>query len=130
MPVIAIIGASNDHRKYGHAAVLAFLAAGWTVFPVNPNETRIAGLDVVKSVEDISSQIDWISLYVPPVIGLKLLSKFCSVGAEKIWLNPGSESPALLAEAASLKLSVICGCSIRAIGQDPANFFHPWQDGK
>ncbi|HEX8371541.1 MAG TPA: CoA-binding protein [Chthoniobacterales bacterium] len=123
MSSIAIIGASNDVRKYGHAAVLAFLDAGWTVHPVNPKETEIAGLPVFASIADVPQPLDWISLYVPPQVGLELLPALKNAGATQIWLNPGTSSAELMQAAKALELPVISGCSIRAIGKDPGDFF-------
>ena len=37
-PTVAVIGASNDRRKYGNKAVRAYVESGYTVFPVNPKE--------------------------------------------------------------------------------------------
>ena len=123
MSSIAIIGASNDAKKYGHAAVLAFLDAGWDVFPVNPNETEVSGRTAYKSVADVPQKVDWISLYVPPPVGIKLLPEFQLIRAEKIWLNPGSENADLLSTARELGLPVTTGCSIRAIGKNPYDYF-------
>ena len=123
MPSIAIIGASNDVKKFGHAAVLAFLDAGWTVYPVNPREQQIAGLPVFASIVDVPKPLDWLSIYVPPNVGLTLLQDLQRAGAKQIWLNPGTESDELLQAAKTLSLPMITACSIRAIGKNPANFF-------
>ena len=45
---IAIIGASADRAKFGNKAVRAFLQQGYTVYPVNPKETRIEGLPFAR----------------------------------------------------------------------------------
>jgi hypothetical protein len=37
-----------------------------------------------------------------------------------LWLNPGTESEEVLAEAARLKLNVIQACSIVGVGVSPA----------
>lgn len=123
MPSVAIIGASNDVRKFGHAAVLAFLEAGWTVYPVNPRETEIAGLPVFASLAEVPQPLDWVSLYVPPPVGLGLLADLQNVDAQQIWLNPGTESEELVREAKQLGLPIVSGCSIRAIGKNPADYF-------
>ena len=38
--VVAVIGASNDPRKFGNRAVRAFRRHGYTVVPINPHETE------------------------------------------------------------------------------------------
>ena len=72
-PSVAVLGASRDRRKYGNKAVRAYLDYGYTVFPVNPNEATIEGVPAYQSLEKITEPIDFISLYVPPAVGLKLL---------------------------------------------------------
>ena len=42
-PTIAVVGASNDRRKFGNRAVRAYACQGWNVYPVNPHETLIEG---------------------------------------------------------------------------------------
>ncbi len=125
MPSVAILGASNQPAKYGHAAVLAFRDAGWTVWPVNPRESGIDGLPVFSSLSELPGAPDWISVYLPPAVGLTLLPALRAAGAEKIWLNPGSDNVELVAAAERLGLSVALGCSIRAIGKNPADYFPP-----
>src|SRR5436190_23689601 len=70
---VAVLGASRDRRKYGNKAVRAYVESGFTVFPVNPNEATIEGLKAYPSLDAIAEPIDFVSLYVPPAIGLKLL---------------------------------------------------------
>src|SRR4051794_37950883 len=70
---VAVLGASRDRRKYGNKAVRAYLESGFTVFPVNPTEATIEGLKAYPNLDAISEPVDFVSLYVPPAIGLKLL---------------------------------------------------------
>lgn len=116
---IAIIGASADRRKYGNKAVRAYVAEGYTVFPVNPNEITIEGLRVYPSVADIPGEVERVSLYLRPEAGLSVLDDIASKKPKEVFLNPGSESPELVARANRLGLNVIQACSIVAIGQIP-----------
>ncbi|HEY2903382.1 MAG TPA: CoA-binding protein [Polyangia bacterium] len=119
MPSVAVVGASQNPHKYGNRAVRAYLRRGWTVFPVNPTETTIEGLPVFRSVADIPSAVDRATVYVPPEIGLSLLPDFQRKGIAEIFLNPGSESEELVAEAERLGLNTIQACSIVDIGERP-----------
>ena len=73
MPSVAIIGASRDRRKYGNRAVRAYLAQGYTVYPINPHAQQVEGLTAFRSVLDVPGPIDRASLYVPPQVGLTVL---------------------------------------------------------
>ena len=112
MSSVAIIGASNDRSKFGNKALRAFVQQGDTVYPVNPCETTVEGLKAYKSIADVPERPHTITVYVPPPILLKLLPEIAAKGCDELWLNPGTESDAVLAEAQRLRLNVIQACSI------------------
>lgn len=117
---MAIIGASNDRNKYGNKAVRAFRQQGYVVYPVNPNEKEIEGLRTFKSVSEVPERPDMVSVYVPPRILRALLPEIAVKGCDELWLNPGTESDEILAEAEKLGLNVIQACSIVGVGVSPS----------
>jgi uncharacterized protein len=119
---VAVIGASNDRRKYGNKAVRAFRAQGFTVYPINPHETSIEGLVAYARVTDVPGPVEMATMYVPPAIGLTVVDDLARKGVTKVWFNPGSESAALVARAKALGLAPVETCSIVAIGDSPANY--------
>ena len=116
---IAIIGASADRSKFGNKAVRAFVRQGFTVYPVNPKETVIEGLPAFASIAEVPGRPNLISVYLPPPVVLKVLPGIAARGCDELWLNPGTESAAVVAEAERLGLNVIQACSIMAIGLSP-----------
>ena len=123
MPSVAILGASADRSKFGNKAIRAFLARGYDVYPVNPKGGEVEGLSVYKSLAEIPADVklDWISVYLPPAVGLKLLPEIADRGCGELWLNPGSESDELIEAAEKQGLNVVQACSIVAIGVSPHN---------
>lgn len=121
MKTVAIIGASNERRKFGNKAVRAFQQQGYTVYPVNPNESEVEGLAAYKSIREIPVRPQMISVYVPPQVLLKLLPDIAARGCDELWLNPGTESDEVLAEAQRLGLNVIQACSIVGVGVSPSH---------
>ena len=119
---VAVIGASRDRRKYGNKAVRAYQETGFTVFPVHPTDSGIEGLKTYPKIEAIPEPIDFVSMYVPPAVGIKLLPAIAEVGPKELWLNPGSESEDLIEAAADLHLRAIVACSIVALGMRPEDF--------
>jgi predicted CoA-binding protein len=119
MPAVAVIGASNERAKYGNRAVRAYLRQGWTVYPVNPTETTVEGLKAFARITDIPGPVDRATVYVPPAVGQTLLAGIKTKGVRELFLNPGAESDALLAEAERLGLEPIQACSIVDIGEVP-----------
>ena len=116
---VAVIGASIDRRKFGNRAVRAFVRQGYDVVPINPHETNIEGLATYRSVLDVPGPIDMATVYVPPETGLTLIGEIAQKGIREVWLNPGAESPALVAAAQALGLTPIEACSIVGIGETP-----------
>jgi predicted CoA-binding protein len=117
--VVAVIGASRDRRKFGNRAVRAFLSEGCTVVPINPRETEIEGLKTYASVLDVPGPIDMATMYVPPEVGERVIDDIAKKSISEVWLNPGSESDALIARAHDLHIRPTIACSIIGIGRDP-----------
>jgi predicted CoA-binding protein len=122
MKTVAIIGASSDRRKYGNKALRAFQRRGFHVIPINPNEPEVEGLATYGSVLDVPVPIEIATFYVPSDVGERIIDEVARKGIRKVWLNPGSESPRLLARARALGLAPVQACSILAIGEDPSAF--------
>ena len=120
MKTVAVIGASNDRSKFGNKAVRAFRQQGYIVYPVNLKEAEIEGLSVYRSIRDVPVRPQMVSVYVPPPALLRILPDIAARGCDEIWLNPGTESDEVLAEAERLGLNVIQACSIVGIGMSPA----------
>src|SRR5881396_2725687 len=117
--VVAVIGASNDSRKFGNKAVRAYRQQGYTVVPINPHEREVEGLKTYASVLDVPGPIDMASFYVPPEVGEQIIDEVARKQIPEVWLNPGAESDALIARARGLSLNPIVACSIVAVGQNP-----------
>jgi predicted CoA-binding protein len=117
--VVAVIGASNNRQKFGNRAVRAYRQQGYTVVPINPHETSVEGLKAYASVLDVPGPVDMASFYVPSDVGEQVIDEVAKKGITEVWLNPGSESDALVARARTLSIQPIVACSIVAIGQNP-----------
>jgi hypothetical protein len=117
---VAIIGASTDRTKFGNKAVRAFVQQGYEVFPVNPKAASIEGRRAYPSIAAVPVRPHLISVYLPPTVLLKVLPDIAERGCGELWLNPGTESVEVLAEAERLELNVIQACSIVGVGVSPA----------
>ena len=119
---VAVVGASSSRSKFGNKALRAFLAEGYRVIPINPNETRVEGLETYASVLDVPERIDMATVYVQPDVTLRLLDEFAKKGIPEVWINPGAEDDAVMAEARQRGLPVYFACSIIGIGRNPSEF--------
>ena len=118
-PTVAVLGASQDRRKFGNKAVRAYRDCGLTVLPVNPREATIEGLVAYPNLDSISEPLDYVSVYLPPAVGLKLLPEIVAKGCDELWLNPGSDSDEIVAAARAAGLDPIVACSIVDVGVSP-----------
>jgi acyl-CoA synthetase (NDP forming)/GNAT superfamily N-acetyltransferase len=65
---VAVIGASTDPGKIGHAVLLSLLRGNFAgpVFPVNPEARSVRGVRAYPSVTDIPDDVDLAVVAVPP----------------------------------------------------------------
>lgn len=122
MPSIVILGASADRRKFGNKATRAYAERGWTVLPVHPTLAQVEGHRAYRSVLEVPRPVDRIALYVPPEVGVALLEEIAQVDAPELFVNPGAESPELVARARELGLDPLLACAILDVGQSPSAF--------
>ena len=119
---VAVVGASNDRKKYGNKALRAYRAQGYNVIPINPHESQVEGLQAYASVLDVPGTIDMATVYVQPDVAMRLLPEFERKQIGEIWINPGAESDELMTEASRRKLNAIFACSIVGVGRNPGEF--------
>lgn len=119
---VAIIGASTDRRKYGNKAVRAFARQGYRVVAIHPRAAEVEGVPAYRSLLDVPFPVDMVSFYVPPAVGLRVIDEVARKGVREVWLNPGAESPELVARARALGLEPVLACSIVGIGESPGRY--------
>ncbi len=95
---------------------------GYVVYPVHPTATKIEGLDCYPSILEVPGDVDRVSIYLPPHVAIEVLADVAAKSPKEVWLNPGSESEAVVRGAEELGLKVILACSIVDLGVTPAQF--------
>jgi len=89
---IALIGASNDRKKYGNKIYKDLKNKGYNVIPINPKESLIEGDKAYRSIEEMEKIPDIANFVVPPPIAIKIAQKITKLGIKYLWFQPGSES--------------------------------------
>ena len=89
---IALIGSSNDPRKYGNKILLDLIKKGYTVYPVNKKEKQIEGLKAYKNIEMLEEIPSIINFVIPPDEGLVVTRDLVEKGYDNFWYQPGAES--------------------------------------
>ncbi len=87
---IAVVGASNDPEKYGNIIVKNLQGKGYTVLPVNPKETHIAGLSTYADLAALPETPDIVNFVTPPKVTRKVLEQVAALGFPHVWLQDGS----------------------------------------
>ena len=88
----AVIGATNDKNKFGYKIFTNLRNRGYEVYPVNPNLDKLEGVLCCRKISDIPEKVDVVDFVVPPAITEKVLTECRTLGLNRIWLQPGSES--------------------------------------
>jgi predicted CoA-binding protein len=117
---VAVIGASNNRRKFGNKALRAFAHQGYTVIPINPTEREVEGYRAYASVLDVPGPVDVATVYVAPRVGVRVMEELAEKGVAEVWLNPGADGDQVVSRARELGLNARQACSIIAIGESPA----------
>lgn len=92
----AVIGVSNNPKKYGNKVYKDLKFSGYNVYAVNPRIDKIGGEKCYHSIEELPTIPDVINVVVPPEITEKVVKTAVKLGIKKVWLQPGSESERII----------------------------------
>ena len=90
--LIALVGASNNPKKYGNKILLDLISKGYNVAPINNQEKIISGMKSYKNVMDLETSPSIINFVVPPKIGFEITKELVENNYENFWYQPGAES--------------------------------------
>ena len=90
--LIALVGASNDPKKYGNKILLDLVSKGYNVVPINSKENTIAGIKSYKNVLDLKESPTIINFVVPPSVGLQITKELVKNNLDNYWYQPGAKS--------------------------------------
>lgn len=105
----AVVGASDNRTKFGNRIYRVLRERGYTVYPVNPTLAAVEGDPAYPDVAALPAGVEVLDIVIPPGRVPLVLDQAKAAGITRIWLQPGAESPEVLAHAASLGLGVIAG---------------------
>ncbi len=113
-----VVGASTNREKYGNKVVRVYQQDNRTVVPVNPRAETIEGESCVATVADLPDRVKSISVITPPKITEQIVEQAIAKGIENIWMQPGAESKAAIANGLKNGLNVIAdgSCILVVLG--------------
>lgn len=79
------------------------------VTPVSPKGEDVEGVHAVKALHELSGDVAsvGVSVITPPPVTLSLLDDIAELGISKVWLQPGAESPEVVAKCADLGIHAL-----------------------
>lgn len=93
---VAVVGATDNTEKYGAVIYRDLKRKGYRVMAVNPGRDTVDGDPAYASVADLPTHPDIINLVVPAKVGVEVVRQALDIGYDRIWVQPGAESPELL----------------------------------
>ncbi len=104
---IAVVGASSNPDRSSHGVMGKLLRVGYRVFPVNPNETKVLGLEAYPSLAAVPEAIDIVDVFRRPEYTPAIADDAVQVGARLLWLQQGIVNEDAAARAARGGLIVV-----------------------
>ena len=103
---IAVVGATDDPRKFGGRIYRDLKGKGYRVFAVNPGRETVDGDPCFPSLAALPEPPVLVDVVVPPQVALQVLEECAALGLRRVWLQPGSEDARVLAFGAARGLMV------------------------
>ena len=77
--------------------------------PVSPKETEVENVQAAKALKELSGDVAavGVSVITPPTVTLDLLDEISELGISRVWLQPGAESPEVVAKCADLGIDAL-----------------------
>ncbi len=103
-PVIALVGASSRPDRPSHAVMEYLLGQGYTVIPVNPNESSVLGQTCHPDLYAVPRRLDLVDVFRRPEYTPEVARAAVEVGARTLWLQIGvvNEEAAAIAREGGL----------------------------
>lgn len=104
-----VVGASANRDKYGNKVLRCYMQNNKKVYPVNPNEMKIEGIDSYHSVNELPSEVESISIITPPQRTEEIVKEAIKHGIKNIWMQPGAENQSAIQYCIENNINVIAG---------------------
>lgn len=105
--IIAVVGASNDAAKYGCIIYEFLRSAGYRVYPINPREELILGDKAYPDIGSLPEKPDVLNVVTQPQVTEVIIDEAAAQKIGIVWLQPGSESAAVITRARELGIDLI-----------------------
>lgn len=115
----AVAGVSRNPEKYGYKVYKTLKAAGYTVYPVNPNAEFIDSDVCYPTLDNIPDTLDVVVTVTQPEVTEEIVRAAGHLKIPYLWMQPGSESTPAFNLARANSMQIVSGgpCIMVAIAQ-------------
>lgn len=93
--VVAVVGATDDPRKFGNRIYLDLRGKGIEVRAVNPGRDTVAGDPCWPSLSALPEPPTIVDVVVPPARTMAVLDECERLGLKAVWIQPGAADGAV-----------------------------------
>jgi uncharacterized protein len=104
---IAVVGASSNPARPSNGIMRRLMAAGYRVFPVNPNEITVFGQTAYRSLAEVPEKIDIVDVFRRAEATPPIADDAVAAGAQVLWLQSGVVNEEAAARAKAGGLTVV-----------------------
>lgn len=112
----AVVGDVLNPQKFAYQIFNRLKEEGYNVYPVNPRHNGPE--KIYKSLKDIPEKIDVIDLVINPHVGLKVVEEAAGLGIDKVLIQPGAGSPAILDFCRKKGIHAVETCVLVELGKN------------
>ncbi|HEY6333206.1 MAG TPA: CoA-binding protein [Blastocatellia bacterium] len=87
--VIAVVGLSSNPSRVSHAVSSYMRSNGYTIVPVNPNETSVLGEKAYSSLAEIPQNVDLVNVFRRSEEAGAHVDEAIGIKARAVWLQEG-----------------------------------------
>jgi uncharacterized protein len=92
---VAIVGATDDPRKYGGIVYRQLKSMGYKVFAVNPGRSTVDGDPAYPNLAALPVAPTIVNFVIPAHLGSEVADEALGLGYKNLWFQPGAESTSL-----------------------------------
>jgi len=87
--ILAVVGLSSSTWRPSFGVSEYMQSAGYTIIPVNPNETEVLGQPAFASLEDIPQPVEIVNVFRRPEHVPEIVRSAIRIGARVVWMQEG-----------------------------------------
>lgn len=106
---IALVGASRNPKKFGHAAFKELKEKGMKIIPVNPNTEQIIGEKTYPDVSSLPAEVKGLIIVTQKSQTASVIKEAKKRGIKQIWIQQMAESVEALEELRGTDINYIAG---------------------